>query len=240
MAGLFTLNTSKLDEGVLGGPGTGFVVGESVSAGSVAGVQGFTGSAAGVQVSSGSCVGSAGFTGVVSGSQVSAGSVAGVVGKPGGASGSSVSTGTVTGTIAVSGSVAAVQTTTGTVAGSPTLTGSASGVGVSSGSVSGDAPVPPPPPPPPPPVPDSGGGRWWVPEQLTHLSGSVVGVQGAAVGVVTGTAVRTESRTGTVVSVRVSDGFAAGIGHLIIPITLSDIERRQAEDEWLLLDLYRQ
>ena len=237
MAGLFTLNTSKLDEGVLGGSGTGFVVGESVSAGSVTGVQGFTGSAAGSQVSTGFVAGSAGFTGVVSGSQVSAGSVSGVVGKPGEASGSSVSIGTVTGTIAVSGSVAAAQTTTGTVTGSPSLTGFASGVGVSSGSVSGDAPVPPP-PPPPAPVIDSGGGRWWVPEQLTHLSGSVVGVQGAAVGVVTGTAVRTESRTGTVVSVRVSDGFAAGIGHLIIPISLSDIQRRQLENELMLIDFY--
>lgn len=52
MAGLFTLDSESLgvlDANVLGGFGTGFVVGSGTAAGSVSGSVGFAGSASGSQ-----------------------------------------------------------------------------------------------------------------------------------------------------------------------------------------------
>jgi hypothetical protein len=60
MSGLFTLNDDplgKLDQGVLGGFGTGFIVGQSTTSGTASGAQGFTGSVAGQSTSAGSASG---------------------------------------------------------------------------------------------------------------------------------------------------------------------------------------
>ena len=132
MAGLFTLdsaNLGRLDTDVLGGLGTGFIVGESTSTGQVVGTQGFTGSASGSSTTSGSAVGSVAFAGSVIGSSVSTGLVVGVEGD----------TGIITG----------VSVSTGSAAGTPALAGSIVGVSVSTGSASGSPDGPPPPPPDP-------------------------------------------------------------------------------------------
>ena len=135
MAGLFTLNSEtlgELDTDVLGGQGTGFVIGESTSTGQVVGVQGFTGSASGSSTTTGNALGAVGYVGSVVGSTVSTGSVVGVKGK--------------------TGNVAGVSVSTGTADGTPALAGSIVGVSVSTGSASGSPDGPPPPPPPDPEV----------------------------------------------------------------------------------------
>jgi len=132
MAGLFTLdsaNLGRLDTDVLGGLGTGFIVGTSTSTGQVVGTQGFTGSASGSSTTTGSVVGSVAFVGSVVGSSVSTGLVVGVEGD----------TGIITG----------VSVSTGSAAGAPELAGSIVGVSVSTGSASGSPDGPPPPPPDP-------------------------------------------------------------------------------------------
>ena len=132
MAGLFTLDSAtlgRLDTDVLGGLGTGFIVGTSTSTGQVVGTQGFTGSASGSSTTTGSAVGSVAFVGSVIGSSVSSGSGVGVEGD----------TGIITG----------VSVSTGSAAGAPELAGSIVGVSVSTGSASGSPDGPPPPPPDP-------------------------------------------------------------------------------------------
>jgi hypothetical protein len=135
MAGLFTLDSASLgvlDADVLGGQGTGFVIGESTSTGQVVGVQGFTGSATGSSTTTGSALGAVGFAGNVIGSSTSTGSVVGVEGN--------------------TGSVTGVTVSTGTAAGTPALAGNVDGSSVSTGSASGSPDGPPPPPPPEPEV----------------------------------------------------------------------------------------
>jgi hypothetical protein len=130
MAGLFTLDSAtlgRLDTDVLGGQGTGFIVGESTSTGQVVGVQGFTGSASGSSTTTGSAVGSVGFVGSVVGSSESTGSVVGVEGD--------------------SGIITGVSASTGSANGSPALDGSIVGVSVSTGSATGSRDGPPPPEP---------------------------------------------------------------------------------------------
>ena len=130
MAGLFTLNSATLgllNTNVLGGLGTGFVVGESTSTGQVSGSKGATGSASGSSNSTGSALGLVAFVGSVAGSSISSGSVVGVEGD--------------------SGIVTGVTTSTGTANGTPALTGSTGGSSVSTGSASGSPDVPPTPPP---------------------------------------------------------------------------------------------
>jgi hypothetical protein len=132
MAGLFTLdsaNLGRLDTDVLGGLGTGFIVGESTSTGQVVGTQGFTGSVSGSSSTSGSAVGSVAFVGSVVGSSASTGSVVSVEGD--------------------TGSVVGVSVFTGSANGSPAIAGSVVGVSVSTGSASGSPDGPPPPPPDP-------------------------------------------------------------------------------------------
>jgi hypothetical protein len=122
MAGLFTLNSEtlgELDTDVLGGQGTGFVIGESTSTGEVVGVQGFTGSATGSSTTTGSALGAVAFVGSVVGSTVSTGSVVGVKGKTGNVTGVSVSIGTADGEPALVGSVLGVSVSTGSASGSP-------------------------------------------------------------------------------------------------------------------------
>jgi hypothetical protein len=152
MAGLFTLNSEtlgKLDTDVLGGQGTGFVIGESTTTGDVVGVQGFTGSASGSSTTTGSALGVVSFVGSVVGSTVSTGSVVGVKGKTGNVTGVSVSTGTADGEPALAGTVDGESVSDGSGAGSPALGGSIVGVSVSTGSASGSPDGPPPPPPEP-------------------------------------------------------------------------------------------
>jgi hypothetical protein len=155
MAGLFTLDSEslgQLDTDVLGGQGTGFVIGESTSTGEVVGVQGFTGSASGSSTTTGSALGAVAFVGSVVGSSVSTGSVVGVEGNTGSVTGVSVSTGTADGTPALVGSVDGESVGEGAGAGSPALGGNVVGVSVSTGSASGSPDGPPPPPPPEPEV----------------------------------------------------------------------------------------
>jgi hypothetical protein len=152
MAGLFTLNSEtlgELDTDVLGGQGTGFVIGESTTTGEVVGVQGFTGSASGSSTTTGSALGVVVFSGSVVGSSVSTGSVVGVEGNTGSVTGVSVSTGTADGEPALAGTVDGESVSDGSGAGSPALDGSVVGVSVSTGSASGSPDGPPPPPPDP-------------------------------------------------------------------------------------------
>ena len=155
MAGLFTLDSATLgvlDADVLGGQGTGFVIGESTSTGQVVGVQGFTGSATGASITTGSALGAVGFAGNVIGSSVSTGSVVGVEGNTGSVAGVSTSTGTAAGTPALVGNVDGESVGQGNGNGSPALIGNVVGVSVSTGSASGSSDGPPPPPPPEPEV----------------------------------------------------------------------------------------
>jgi len=155
MAGLFTLDSAslgQLDNDVLGGLGTGFVIGQSTSTGQVVGVQGFTGSATGASVTTGSALGAVGFAGSVIDSSVSTGSVVGVEGNTGSVAGVTVSTGTAAGTPALAGNINGESVGQGAGAGSPALVGNVVGVSVSTGSASGSPDGPPPPPPPEPEV----------------------------------------------------------------------------------------
>ena len=152
MAGLFTLdsaNLGRLDTDVLGGLGTGFIVGESTSTGQVVGTQGFTGSASGSSTTSGSVVGSVAFAGSVVGSSVSSGSVVGVEGDTGIITGVSISTGSASGAPELAGNVDGENVSQGSGNGSPAFDGSVVGVSVSTGSASGSPDGPPPPPPDP-------------------------------------------------------------------------------------------
>jgi hypothetical protein len=151
MAGLFTLDSEslgQLDTDVLGGQGTGFVIGESTSTGEVLGVQGFTGSASGSSTTTGTALGVVAFSGSVIGSSVSTGSVVGVEGNTGSVAGVSVSTGTADGEPALAGDVDGESVSDGSGAGNPALSGSIVGVSVSTGSASGSPDGPPPPPEP--------------------------------------------------------------------------------------------
>jgi len=219
VAGLFTLDSESLgvlDTNVLGGFGTGFVVGSVTSAGSVSGFVGFAGS--------------------VSGSQSSAGSVTGIENNTGSVSGSVVSSGSVTGIVAFSGVVAASSTANGTASGNPSLFGSSVSVSVSAGTVVGSKPTPPPAPEPEP----EGGGfapRWLIPPQLQklRLRGRIIPRRSRSTGSVSGS--RTES--GAVSAVHVSDGFVRGLAHIIVPVLIpprdSVRERQAADDEFLML-----
>jgi hypothetical protein len=100
MAGLFTLDSAtlgELDTDVLGGQGTGFVIGESTTTGDVVGVQGFTGSASGSSTTTGSAFGVVAFVGSVDGESVNDGSGAGNPALGGSVVGVSVSTGSASG-----------------------------------------------------------------------------------------------------------------------------------------------
>jgi hypothetical protein len=152
MAGLFTLDSEslgQLDTDVIGGQGTGFVIGESTSTGDVVGVQSFTGSATGSSTTTGSALGVVAFVGSVVGSSASTGSVVGVEGNTGSVTGVSVSTGTADGTPSLVGIVDGESVGQGAGAGSPALGGSVVGVSVSTGSASGSPDEPPPPAPEP-------------------------------------------------------------------------------------------
>ena len=151
MAGLFTLDSATLGvlgEDVLGGQGTGFVIGTETSAGSVIGIRGVSGSATGSSTSAGSVTGSEGAFGSASGTQSSQGSATGSEGAAGSVTGATSSTCTVAGATGFHGSVIATSSSTGSASGSPGLSGTANGTQTSSGSVTGTGPTPPTPPPP--------------------------------------------------------------------------------------------
>lgn len=226
MAGLFTLDSADLgvlDADVLGGPGTGFIVGQNTSTGSAAGVQGFTGSASGTQSSAGAAAGSPSLTGTAAGATQSAGAVIGAEGARGVVIGTSVAAGSATGSAARFGSVTGANVNGGAVGGTPNLTGNASGSTVSAGTVIGTKPTPPPPPPPAPVEVVTGGGpRLFYPlrrhpepvpqVQPTHLRGAVVARSystGSARGSIV-LAVRisaTQSGSGVALGVRWPDDF---------------------------------
>jgi len=144
MAGLFTLDSETLgvlDTNVLGGPGTGFVVGSNSSQGTATGAQGFAGVASGATSSAGSATGAAGFTGTVAGASQGTGTVVGVEGARGSVAGISTSTGTVIGTEGARGSVSGTSQSTGAAAGTPNLTGTTAGFTVNGGAVAGSAQI---------------------------------------------------------------------------------------------------
>lgn len=233
MPGLFTLNSSdlgRLNEDVLGGFGTGFVSGSVVSSGTVAGVQGFSGSVSGSVTSAGSVSGAAGFVGSVSGVGVSSGSVTGAEGNTGAVAGSVTSAGSVSGAVGFAGVVAGITTDTGSVSGSPALTGSVIGGSVSSGSVSGSSPQPP------APTPSEGGGRWYLPPApLLRFVGFVRGLSRSSGSTVAGSFEASSS----VVTISRSDGFVTGFAEIVIPVVIpvrdSVAERQAAEEEILTL-----
>lgn len=235
MPGLFTLNSAdlgRLNEDVLGGFGTGFVSGSVVSSGTVAGVQGFSGSASGSVTSAGSVSGAAGFVGSVSGVGVSSGSVTGVEGNTGTVAGSVTSAGSVSGAVGFAGVVTGITADTGSVSGSPALTGSVIGGSVSSGSVSGSGPQPP----APAPTPSEGGGRWYLPPApLLRFVGFVRGLSRSSGSTVAGSFEASSS----VVTVSRSDGFVTGFAEIVIPVVIpvrdSVAERQAAEEEILTL-----
>lgn len=250
-AGAFTLDDPDLgllDVQPITGEGAGFVVGSSVSAGSVVGGQGFTGSASGSATSDGSVIGAVEYSGSVAGSAAQAGSVTGVAGFVGSVSGVGVSSGTVTGAegntgtvagsvtsagsvsgaVGFSGVVAGITTDTGSVSGSPALTGSVIGGSVSSGSVSGSSPQPP--------APSEGGGRWYLPPApLLRFVGFVRGLSRSSGSTVAGSFEASSS----VVTVSRSDGFVTGFAEIVIPVVIpvrdSVAERQAAEEEILTL-----
>jgi hypothetical protein len=246
MAGLFTLDSADLgvlDADVLGGPGTGFIVGSSTSTGTATGVQGFTGSASGAQSSAGAVAGSPALTGTASGSTTSAGTVVGTEGAQGVVTGTSVTAGSAAGSAARFGSAAGANVNGGAVAGTPSLSGNASGSTVSAGTVIGTKPTPPPPPPPPAPVEvvTGGGPRLFYPVrrplqpepqvQPTHLVGAVVARSystGSARGSIV-LAVRisaTQSGSGVALGVRWPDDFE-----------IARRKRVRLDEELLLLEI---
>lgn len=183
MGGLFTLNDDplgKLDLGVLGGPGTGFVVGVTTSTGTASGQQGFTGQVIGQSTSTGTATGAQGLSGAVTGTSTSAGAATGTVnvsgaavgliasqgtaagskGKSGVVVGVITATGTTSGAPNIAGQVVGVATSAGTVNGTPTLAGAANGANTSTGSATGSPDVPPVPPTPPAPQQAEGFARW--------------------------------------------------------------------------------
>ena len=223
--GLFTLNTSKLNEGVLGGLGTGFAEATRTRIATAAGAPGFAGSASNASTRTATASGVAGFVGSASatrtttstatGSPSLAGSAtstsvatASTSGSPGlGGSASDVATrsATATGSPDVLGAASAMQSTTATTTGSPDLVGSASAARTRSSSAQGTPDVPPP-PPPPPPAPDvavGSGPRLFYPQrprkvepQATHAVGSARGYRRARA-VINGAAGRTGAATAT-------------------------------------------
>lgn len=120
MAGLFTLNSATLgvlNTNVLGGLGTGFVIGSSTSSGSVTGTLGHSGSVAGSSSSSGTVTGTSSSNNQPRGYPYRKQQKA----------------------PALSGSVVGASTSTGSVLGRVEFGGDVRGVGVASGSGDGHA-----------------------------------------------------------------------------------------------------
>ena len=239
MAGLFTLDSATLGvigSNVLGGPGTGFVIGENVSAGTVAGVMGLSGSAVGAQTSSGAAAGSPALSGTATGAQSSAGTVAGVEGARGVVIGSAVSQGSAQGFPDLLGIVVASNATAGAASGAPSLSGSANGASTSTGSASGSVPTPP---TPPAPTPSGGavGYRYYQPKvQAIAKHGAVAG-SSTPVGRISGRS----ATNGNAVGVCTSVGIVRGVSRLTVaPIRYVEDTAHRArvlEDELLILEL---
>jgi len=216
--GLFTLNTSKLNEGILGGLGTGFAEGSTASTGAASGVAGFAGSATGSTQSTGAAAGSPDLSGSGTGSTNSAGQVSGSVGFAGSATGASVSNGSATGSPQLSGVLLGDTQSSSTATGFPDLAGIVVGVTSSTGQATGSPDVPPTPPVPLTPEPEPVTGhsprvfypvrpaRPKRPPQPRTATGSVRGDS------VTTYKVRgSQGLSGLVVSVSVSQGNCTGI-----------------------------
>lgn len=244
MAGLFTLDSEilgVLDADVLGGQGTGFIVGLTSSTGAAAGVQGFDGSASGEHLSVGSASGYPSLVGLVTGTETSNGSVEGLPQFVGLVIANSDSTGSVVGSSARFGLVIGTTSSTGTTQGQASLTGLIAGESRSAGSVTGttnDVEQPLPPAPTPAPTPKRGGRRVYVQPQQTKPTLAAGSVSGAS---------RSQGRTqgrcahiGVAMGVTRSAGVCRGTSRLSVsPIRLHidhDALRRKAEDELLLLE----
>lgn len=238
MAGLFTLDSTTLGvigTNVLGGPGTGFVIGTTSSAGTVAGVMGLSGSALGAQTSSGAAAGSPALSGTATGAQTSAGTVVGVEGARGVVIGSAVSNGSAQGFPALLGVVVASGATAGRASGAPSLSGSASGASVSTGSASGSVPTPP---TPPAPTPSGGGGyRYYQPKVQAVANHGAVAGSSVSAGRISGR----RATNGSAVGVCTSAGIVRGVSRLSVArvryVEDTAHRARMAEDELLILEL---
>jgi len=240
MAGLFTLDSETLgvlDEDVLGGFGTGFIIGSSSSSGSATGLLGYDGIVTGSSTSTGTVSGAVGYVGAAAGSVSASGSAAGSPGFSGSVSGSQSSAGSVTGEEGNTGGATGSQSSSGSASGSADISGSVNGSSTSSGSVSGVAPIPP---APPEPEPDTGGAamaRYYYPRlQPARRSGSVTGVSRGR-----GSAAGRCGYSGTVSGYTFSRPTITGRrSHpIVIEPRIRDhtAERRHREEEALLLEL---
>jgi len=240
MAGLFTLDSESLgvlDEDVLSGFGTGFIIGSSSSSGSATGLLGYDGIVTGSSTSTGAVSGAVGYLGAVAGFSAASGSAAGSPGFLGSVSGSQSSSGAVTGEEGNTGGASGSGTSTGSASGSPDIAGAASGSSTSSGSVIGTAPAPP---APPEPEPDTGGvamPRYLYPRlQPTRRSGSVAGSSRAR-----GRAVGRCGYSGSTNGQTASTSRISGRRSQSIPIEPRILdhaaERRRHEDEALIMEI---
>jgi len=239
MAGLFTLDSATLGvigTNVLGGPGTGFVIGTTSSAGTVAGVMGLSGSVVGAQTSSGTAAGSPALAGTATGTQTSTGTVVGVEGALGVVAGVATSSGSAQGFPALLGIVVASNATAGSASGAPSLSGSASGASVSTGSASGSVPTPP---TPSAPTPSGGGGgyRYYQPKVQAIANHGAVAGSSVSVGRISGR----RATNGSAVGVCTSAGIVRGVSRLSVArvryVEDTAHRARMAEDELLILEL---
>ena len=219
--GLFTLDTSKLNEGIIGGLGTGYVEGVSTVTGSVSGVVGFNGTVIGSSTTTSLVTGSVNFVGSVSGNNLSSGLASGFPLLFGVVSNTNELTGEINGSPNLIGNIVGVSTVVNVVNGSPTLSGHVDGVSFSSGSAQGspDVPPEPPTPPTPQPVPDAIGGSAYSPYKLVHWQPPkkptpiAVKVNGSAQGysITNGIVVGSLTHSGNAFGSVVSFGLVAGV-----------------------------
>lgn len=241
--GLFTLNTSELNEGILGGLGTGFAQGSSTNTGTASGAAGLVGSASGSSESAGTANGAVGFAGSASGSSTSTGTATGAAQLTGQASGATSTAGAATGAPSVSGSASGVSVSLGDTSGTPALTGQASGASESTGSATGSPDVPPTPPTPPAPTPEDivgGGPRFFIPRppqpprpqlQSIHREGTAHGylrARGRATGIT--------GQVGTARGSAICTGLCAGVRWPTDEI-VARWARQAIEQELLTLEL---
>lgn len=224
--GLFTLSTSKLNEGILGGLGTGFAEATRTRQGSASGVAGFSGSANETRTRVSSATGVAGFNGTASATRSTSATATGSPGLSGTASASATTSGTAAGSPNIDGSASATTALSGAADGTPDIAGSTSRVTQRVGQASGapdllgaatatrtrsatasgtpDTPPTPPTPTPTPDVAQGGGPRLFYPQPIprpqrpreTHLAGAAHGYRRARARLV-GAAGRTGSAAGS-------------------------------------------
>lgn len=246
--GLFTLDTSKLNEGIIGGLGTGYVDGVSTVTGSVSGVVGFNGTVSGSNTTTGLVTGSVNFVGNVSGNNLSSGLVSGFPLLFGVVSNTTELTGQGVGSPNLIGNIVGNSTVVNVVNGSPTLFGHVDGVSFSAGSAQGspDIPPEPPTPPTPQPVPDAIGGSAYSPYKLVHWQppkkptplAIAIKVVGSAQGfsITNGIVIGSLARSGNVFSSVISAGEVAGVKYPTDEL-VARWKRQKQENELLTIGL---